>query len=195
MNWITSGLFGTSLSEGKGKATSWADPSWTPPQRAGTSVHNVADRTWDAAVATSLYKSREQAPEVGTYDYNQVNVMGYEGQATDMGDFTSQWTSTLFGGIGSNSLMPSEVPIDTLLTDAMVCIRIDDGIRLKSILDQLKAMGYPYPADIEFGELFKTTLWQSTSDPEQQFTGDQRNNALQLLSYFHASDVPGTNGR
>lgn len=190
MNWITSGLFATSISEGKGKATSWADPSWTPPPRTGTTVHNVADRSLDGAVATSLYKSREQAPEVGSYDYDQVNVMGYEGQATEMGEFTSQWTSTLFGGIGSNAMMPSEVPLDTLLTDAMVCIRIDDGIRLKSILDQLKAMGYPYPADIEFGEMFKGTLWGKTSDPEFQISEEQRDNALQLLSYFHR--MPGT---
>lgn len=186
-------MFGTSISEGKGKATSWADPAWAPPQRTGTTVHNVADRSLDGAVATSLYKSREQAPEVGNYDYNQVSVMGYDGQATDMGDFNSQWTSTLFGGIGSNALMPSEVPVDTLLTDAMLCIRIDDGIRLKSILDQLTALGYPYPADIEFGEMFKTTLWQSTSDPELQIGSEQREDALQLLSYFHRSDGSGTN--
>jgi hypothetical protein len=188
-SWISSGLFSTSLSEGKAKATSWADPTWTPPNRTGPAVHNVADRAWTSATANALYKSREEAPEVATYDYNQVSVMGYEGQSTEMNEFTNQWTSTLFGGIGSNSLMPSDVPVEILLGDALICIRIDDGIRLKSILDQLKQQGHPYPADVEFGDMFSTTLWRSTNDPDLQVPPQQRESAIALLSYFHAPDA------
>ena len=151
-----------------------------------TPVHDPGDRTFTGTTATSLYKSREAAPEVGTYDYDNVNVVAYDGGSTDLNEFNSQWTSTLFGGVTSNVQMP-EVDTDTLLNDAMICIRIDDGTRLLSILQMLKGMGHPYPADIEYGDMFSGTLWGRTSDSEFQISDDQREATLQLLSYFHGS--------
>ena len=152
-----------------------------------TTVHDPGDRSFTGATASSLYKSREAAPEVGTYDYNLVDVVAYEGSATNMNEFNSQWTSTLFGGVVSNAQMP-EVDTETLLNDAMICIRIDDGTRLLSILNTLKGMGHSYPADIEYGYMFQGTLWGRATDPEFQISEEHREATLELLSYFHRSN-------
>jgi hypothetical protein len=152
-----------------------------------TSVHDSNDRKFSGVTATTLYKSREEAPEVGTYDYDNVNVVAYDGGSTDLNDFNNQWTSTLFGGVVSNVQMP-EVDIDTLLNDAMICIRIDDGTRLLSILESIKTLGYSHPADVEFGEMFRGTLWGRTTDPDFQISDEHRETTLQLLSYFHTTN-------
>ncbi len=169
------------------KLTRWADPNWVPPTP-GTIVqsHDPRDRVFEGAAASSLFTSREEAPEVATYNYDEVNVTAFEDGSTNLNDFNSQWTSTLFGGIGSNALMPNQVPPDVLLADALMCIRIDDGVRLGAILKQVQEMGHPYPADVEFGELYPTTLWQSANDPELQIPDQRREDAIALLSYFHA---------
>ena len=150
-------------------------------------MHDVRDRKLTGVTATSLYKSREEAPEVGTYNYDAVNVVAYEGGTTDLNDFNSEWSTTLFGGVGSNVQMP-DVAEEVLLNDALICIRIDDGVRLLTILETLQQMGHPHPADIEFGEMFTGTLWGRASDPEFQISEAHRETTLDLLSYFHRSD-------
>jgi hypothetical protein len=157
-----------------------------------TPVHDVRDRKLTGVTATTLYKSREEAPEVGTYNYDAVDVVAYDGGSTDLNSFTNQWTSTLFGGVVSNVQMP-DVDEEVLLNDAMICIRIDDGVRLLRSLETLKGMGHPFPADIEFGEMFKGTLWSRASDPEFQIPEEHRETTLELLSYFHRTDDTTSN--
>jgi hypothetical protein len=104
-----------------------------------------------------------------------------------MDAFQSQWTSTLFGGVTSNVAMPN-VPVETLLEDAMICIRIDDGTRLLEILQTLQSSDTPYPADIEFGEMFRGTLWGRVSDPDFNISDELREVTLELLTHFHKPD-------
>lgn len=150
-----------------------------------TPFHDTSDRKYNGFTATTLFKSQQEAPEVSHYDYANVQFQGNEGAFTDMDAFQSQWTSTLFGGI-SNVAMP-QVPIETLLEDALVCVRIDDGTRLHEILKNLQEGGNDYPADIEFGEMFRGTLWERVSDPDFKISDAQREVALELLKYFHKS--------
>ena len=122
------------------------------------------------------------------YDYNSVEVQGHDGAFTDMDAFQSQWTSTLFGGVASNVAMP-HVPIDVLLEDALICIRIDDGVRLLQILESMRDdHGIPHPADVEFGEMFRGTLWGRVHDPDFKISDELREVTIELLTHFHTSD-------
>lgn len=155
-----------------------------------TSVHDVGDRKYTGTTATVLFKSRQEAPEVSDYNYENVEVQPSGNGYTDMNDFGNQWTTTLFGGI-SNVQAPTVTP-DVLLNDALMCVRIDDGIRLLQCLEKLRDIhGYQYPADVPFGELFQESLWDRISDPEFKISEEQREITLEVLKYFHA--VPETN--
>lgn len=105
-----------------------------------------------------------------------------------MDAFQDQWTSTLFGGVTSNVAMPN-VPIDVLLEDALICIRIDDGVRLLQILESLRDdRTLPYPADVEFGEMFRGTLWEKVNDPDFKLSDELREVTIDLLTHFHKPD-------
>ena len=87
------------------------------------------ERTFDGASAMWLRKSADEAPEVGTYNYDNVEIQGYDQGVTDLADFNSQWTTTLYGETISSKGKQSDsaqVNIDTLLNDIWFCAMIDD---------------------------------------------------------------------
>lgn len=150
-----------------------------------TSLQDIGDRKLTGDAATALYKSRQEAPEVSEYDYENVEFQAYNEGVTDMNDFTDQYSTTLYGFV-KNAEVPTAT-VNVLLNDALICVKSDDGARLVDILGILKNdYGIAYPADTEFGELFKDTLWNRVSDEEFRLAGS-RDDALELLSYFHQS--------
>lgn len=149
--------------------------------------HGVGERNLSGATATASYKSKLEAPEVGDYDYENVEIQAFDGGAIDLNLFNDEFSTTLFGVVKDKN-RTGEAPrasVESLLNDALMCIRIDDGQRLMDILILLKnEYELPYPADAEFGYMFKDTLWNRVSDEELVISGS-RDDAVDLLKYFH----------
>lgn len=151
-----------------------------------TQVHDTSDRKFKGDVANALFKSQEEAPEVANYNYESVETVEANMGQTDMDLFQDQFTTSLYGQVGKGQQMVPSV--EMLLNDAYLCIKIDDGTKLMECLNAIQtSYGLVYVADVEFGELFKDTLWNRVSDPELFPNETQRQNALELLSYFHKS--------
>lgn len=149
-------------------------------------VHDTGDRKFKGDVANALFKSQEEAPEVGNYNYESVQTVEGTG-FIEMDSFQDQWTTSLYGQVGNG---PAQVAsVEALLNDAYLCIKIDDGIKLMECLNTLTSHHQiQYPADVLFGELFQDTLWNRVSDPEIFPNEQQRSDALELLSGFHKSE-------
>lgn len=163
------------------------DNNWNPGKREAN--YSVSDRTFDGAAAMWLRRSAEEAPEVGTYDYNNVEIQAYDGGATELSDFNSQWTTTLYGEQISTKGQKSDaasVNLDTLLNDAWFCIMIDDHGKLTSLLERARVMGIPYPADYTLKNMFgESTLWSRIHDNEFKMSGGSRDAAIRILSQYH----------
>jgi hypothetical protein len=162
--------------------------SWTPGKREAN--YSYAERVFDGAAAMWLRRSAEEAPEVGTYDYNNVsNVEAFDGGATDMNAFTSQWTTTLYGEQIASKGQTSEVAqvdVDTLLNDAWFCVLIEDMGKMRTLLERARQAGIAYPADHPIQNMFgESTLWSRITDSELKLPGMARDNALQLLAAYH----------
>jgi hypothetical protein len=147
------------------------------------------ERTFDGAAAMWLRKSADEAPEVGTYNYDNVEIQSYDQGVTDLADFNSQWTTTLYGETISSKGKQSDsaqVNIDTLLNDIWFCAMIDDFGKMGSLLERARLMGIQYPADYTMKNLFgDSTLWSRVHDTEFKLAG--RDTAIRLLSQYHLS--------
>lgn len=158
---------------------------WNPGKREAN--YSYSDRTFDGAAAMWLRKSATEAPEVGTYDYSQVQFEAYDGGATELSDFNSQWTTTLYGDkASSKSSETASVNLDTLLNDAWFSIMIDDQSKLSTLLERARIMGVPYPADHPIKNMFgESTLWTRIHDSEFKISGGTRDNAIRIMSAYH----------
>jgi hypothetical protein len=146
----------------------------------------TSDRKFSGVQASVLYQSMTEAPGVAEYDSSLIEegFAAYSDGYTDLTDFRDQLTTTLYGHIGSGPAPQADV--DTLLNDALTCIRVDDGPKLMDCLQQMQAVyKEKYPADVMFGGLFQDTLWGRVQDPDFKITSTQRTTALQLLAYYH----------
>ncbi len=161
---------------------------WNPGKREANYSYN--DRAFDGASAMWLRKSAEEAPEVGTYDYNQVEFEAYNGGATDLADFNNQWTTTLYGDKAHGKASESAaINIDTLLNDAWFSIMIDDTAKLTMLLERARVAGVSYPADHPIKNMFgESTLWSRINDNDFKISGGTRDNAVRILSNYHLRD-------
>ncbi len=161
---------------------------WNPGKREANYSYN--DRSFDGASAMWLRKSAEEAPEVGTYDYGQVEFEAYNGSATDLADFNNQWTTTLYGDKAhSKAGEAASVNLDTLLNDAWFSIMIDDTAKLTTLMERARLMGISYPADHPIKNMFgESTLWTRINDSEFKISGGTRDNAVRILMGYHLRD-------
>jgi hypothetical protein len=147
------------------------------------------ERTFDGAAAMWLRKSAEEAPEVGTYDYDKVDFQAYDGGATDLNEFTSQWTTTLYGDQLTSKGQKSDiatVDIDTLLNDVWFCVMIEDSQKMVSLLERARIAGFQYPADYQIKNMFGvSTLWSRIHDPDFKISGGSRDSAVRIFSSYH----------
>lgn len=160
---------------------------WNPGKRDANYAYS--DRTFDGAAAMWLRRSAEEAPEVGTYNYDNVDVQAYDGGATDMNEFTSQWSTTLFGeqmkSKGQTSGMAA-VDIDTLLNDVWFCVMIEDHAKMTTLLERARLAGIPYPADYTLSNMFgQSTLWSRIHDTEFKIPGAGRDTVIRILTPYH----------
>lgn len=164
---------------------------WNPGKKDAN--YSYSDRAFDGASAMWLRKSAEEAPEVGTYDYNNVEYEAYSGGATELADFNSQWTTTLYGEKAHGKAAENaSVNLDTLLNDAWFSIMIDDSSKLTTLLERARMMGVPYPADHPIKNMFgESTLWTRINDSEFKISGGTRDNAIRILSNYHVSSGAG----
>lgn len=160
---------------------------WNPGKREAN--YSYSERTFDGAAAMWLRKSAEEAPEVGTYDYSQVQFEAYDGSATELADFNNQWTTTLYGEKAHNKSSDfASINVDTLLNDAWFSIMIDDTSKLVHLLERARMAGFPFPADYPIKNMFgETTLWSRIHDSEFKISGGTRDNAIRILSSYHSS--------
>lgn len=161
---------------------------WNPGKREAN--YSFSDRAIDGAAAMWLRKSAEEAPEVGTYDYNNVEFEAYNG-GTELADFNSQWTTTLYGDKAhGKAAETASISIDTLLNDAWFSIMIDDAGKLTTLLERARIMGIPHPADYPIKNMFgESTLWTRIHDSEFKISGGTRDNAIRILSAYHRRDL------
>jgi hypothetical protein len=157
------------------------------------SNYNVSDRIFDGAASMWLRKSAEEAPEVGTYDYGNVGQVEAYGSATDLNEFNSQWSTSLYGDQISSKAGKSDVAqldTDTLLNDAWFCVMIDDTAKIVQILERLRAAGIQYPADFPMKNMFgESSLWSRINDSEFKVPGGQRDNVIRMLTPYHRRDL------
>lgn len=146
------------------------------------------ERSYEGGQSMWARKSAEEAPEVSTYDYENVgNFAGLEDMSTDFGLLGQDQASTsLYGHVGKDR-KPTYDPA-VLLNDAWFCIMTDDGGKLYGILNTLTSMGIQHPADYPFETMFgKSTLWERVNDNEYKIPSGKRNDAIQLLTKFRAA--------
>jgi hypothetical protein len=152
------------------------------------------DRTFDGVSSMWLRKSAEEAPEVGTYNYDEVNqIEGWGAESTDLNDFNSQWTSTLFGeNIISKEKKSdqAEVAIDTLLNDIWFSILTEDTQKVGTLLERIRIAGIQYPADYPMKNLFgETSLWSRINDREYKVNPGVRDSMISILYSYHFRDL------
>lgn len=153
--------------------------------------HNSGERNLTGDAASALYKSRSEAPEVSAYDYEAVETLECGTGFTDIQAWDADRPlQTLHAFDHDSRFQESQLPsVESLLIDAYHCILMDTGETLLVCLNMLRdGHGIAYPADVLYGELFKDTLWNRVSDPETNLPHEHRQNALELLRYFHESN-------
>jgi len=165
-----------------------AGNNWNPGKKEAN--YSYSDRVFDGAAAMWLRRSAEEAPEVGTYDYSNVNeVAAFDGGATDMNEFNSQWTTTLYGEQITSKGQASQnasVDIETLLNDAWFCVMLGDIGKLQSLLERARAGGLAFPADHTMHNMFgESTLWSRINDPELRLTGVNKDQVIHILRGYH----------
>jgi hypothetical protein len=144
------------------------------------------DRSFGGAENMIYRASAEEAPEISTYDYN--NVGNFEGLADMTTDFellgVDQHSTSLYGHVGKERTPTYDT--NTLLNDAWCCVLADEGGRLYGILNTLKSQGISYPADYPFTTMFGiTTLWEKINDNELKLNNKTRDEAQRLFKMFH----------
>jgi hypothetical protein len=157
------------------------------------SNYSVSDRTFDGAASMWLRKSAEEAPEVGTYNYDNVGEVEAYGGATQLDDFNSQWSTSLYGDQITSKEGKSEVAqvnTDTLLNDAWFCIMIDDQGKVQNIMERLRIAGVQYPADLTMKNMFgESTLWSRVNDTEFKLPSGKRESFIRMLWAYHRRDL------
>jgi hypothetical protein len=161
--------------------------------------HNANDRNLTGDTASALYKSREEAPEVANYNYEAVVNLECGTGFTDLNAWDSDRPlQSLHMFQDDTRFQEQGLPsVESLLIDAYHSVVLDAGDKLLMCLNMLRdGHRVQYPADVEYGELFKDTLWNRVSDPETNLPADHRRNALELLSYYHKNNhvLRGTAG-
>lgn len=149
------------------------------------------ERSFEGGQRMMARKSAEEAPEVSTYNYEDVgNVMGLESMSTDFCLLGQDQASTsLYGHVGKER-KPTYDPT-VLLNDAWFCVMTDDGGKLYGILNTLKEMGVKAPADHPFETMYgKTSLWERVNDEDYKIPHSKRQEAIQLLQKFKAHTQP-----
>ena len=162
--------------------------NWTAGKKEANYAYS--ERAFDGAAAMWLRKSAEEAPEVGNYNYEDVNqVEAYGADVTDMNDFTNQWSTSLYGdGISSKGQKSgtAAIDIDTLLNDGWFCVLCGDIGKLQGLLERARVAGVSFPADHKLKNLFgSTTLWERIHDSEFKISGGDRDYAIRILSGYH----------
>jgi hypothetical protein len=160
---------------------------WNPGKRDAN--YSYSERNFDGAAAMWLKKSRDEAPEVSVYDYNNVEIQGYDNGATSMEDFSSQWSTTLYGeniNTKDRNSGPASVNVDTLLNDVWFCVMIDDYSKMTALLERARIMGIEYPSDYPMKNMFgESTLWQRINDSEFKISGATRDRATEIFRRYH----------
>jgi len=151
-----------------------------------------SDRSFDGAQSMLARKSAEEAPEVASYNYDNVGTFaGLDGISTDFDALNrSQLSTSMYGHVGKEA--PKYDPT-VLLNDAWFCIVGDDGSKLYQILTTLQKAGVPYPADYKYETMFgETSLWERINDDELfKVPSKNRGDARTLLARFR-SPPPAT---
>jgi len=160
---------------------------WNPGKRDANYAYS--DRNFDGASAMWLKKSQDEAPEVGVYDYNNVEIQAYDNGATSMEDFSSQWSTTLYGeniNTKGQTSGQASVNVDTLLNDVWFCVMIDDYSKMAALLERARIMGIEYPSDYPMKNMFgESTLWQRINDSEFKISGATRDRATEIFRRYH----------
>jgi hypothetical protein len=160
---------------------------WNPGKRDANYAYS--DRNFDGASAMWLKKSQDEAPEVGVYDYNNVEIQAYDNGATSMEDFSSQWSTTLYGeniNTKGQTSGQASVNVDTLLNDVWFCVMIDDYSKMTALLERARIMGIEFPADYPMKNMFgESTLWQRINDSEFKISGATRDRATEIFRRYH----------
>lgn len=161
---------------------------WNPGKREAN--YSYSDRNFDGASAMWLKKSQDEAPEVGVYDYNNVEIQAYDNGATSMDDFSSQWSTTLYGDNITQKNGPASaqasVNVDVLLNDIWFCVMIDDYSKMTTLLERARIMGIEFPADYPMKNMFgESTLWQRINDSEFKISGATRDRATEIFRRYH----------
>jgi len=156
--------------------------------------YSASDRIFDGAASMWLRKSAEEAPEVGTYNYDNVGeVEGWGAGTTDLTDFNSQWSSTLFGEQISTKHGKSEqakVDIDTLLNDVWFCIITEDTGKAQALLERARFQGVEHPADYPMKNMFgDSSLWIRVHDQDFKIPGGTRDTMIRMLAGYHRRDL------
>lgn len=142
------------------------------------------DRSFNGTQSMIARASQAEAPEVSTYDYGNVGTFdNYGGIDFDLIG-RDQHSTSLYGPVDKKTNVKYDV--DTLLNDAWFCVLSDDGSKLYGILNTLKSLGIPYPADHPFTNYFgTTTLWEKINDDELKVPPKIRDEARKLFRMFH----------
>jgi hypothetical protein len=160
---------------------------WNPGKRDAN--YSYSERNFDGASAMWLKKSQDEAPEVGVYDYNNVEIQAYDNGATSMEDFSSQWSTTLYGeniNTKGQTSGQASVNVDTLLNDVWFCVMIDDYSKMTALLERARIMGIEFPADYPMKNMFgESTLWQRINDRDFKISGATRDRATEIFRRYH----------
>lgn len=162
--------------------------NWNPGKQDAN--YSFQERTFDGAAAMWLRKSQEEAPSVGVYNYADVNqVEAYGSEVTDMNDFNSQWSTTLYGEKIASKDRNSEtaaVQVDTILNDTWFSVMIGDVGRIESLLERARMMGVQFPADYPMKNMFgESSLWSRINDSEFKIDGATRDRSRLVLQRYH----------
>jgi len=156
--------------------------------------YSTSDRIFDGVASMWLRKSAEEAPEVGTYNYDNVGeVEGWGANTTDLTDFNSQWSSTLFGEQIASKHGKSEqakVDIDTLLNDVWFCVITEDTGKVVALLERARFQGVEYPSDYPMKNMFgDSSLWERIHDNDFKISGGTRDTMTRILTNYHRRDL------
>ena len=164
---------------------------WNPGKQEAN--YSYSDRSFDGVSSMWLRKSADEAPEVGTYNYDDVSVQAYDSGTTDLTDFNSQWTTTLLGEqiVGkSGKSEAAAINVDTLLNDVWFSVMIGDNGKMVSLLERARVMGIEYPADFVMKNMFgDSTLWSRIHDSEFKISGGVRDSAIRMMTPYHRRDL------
>jgi len=148
------------------------------------------DRSFGGAENMIYRASAEEAPEISTYDYNNVgNFESLPGMTTDFELLgVDQHSTSLYGHVDKQK--NPKYDTNTLLNDAWCCVVADEGGKLYNILNTLRSQGIEYPVDYPFTTMFgETSLWKKINDEEVRIKPKARDETRRLFQMFHKEGV------